>query len=157
MDDVMRFSYIVTLFAVTLIYTNAFGLDMSPNEPVEKPISDQEQNLMMDCNLAARNSLINGDIAKVERTCKQASDELAKSHPEKAYSIHPMLNLAFTYSLMGAFDKADPILAEAKALGEKFYKPGSREMKNIEDLIVDHNKRKGAPPQFDKGSISSPH
>jgi len=153
----MKYLYTIILLAATLICTNAFAQHASPEAPKEMPLTTQEQKLFMDCNLAARNSLINGDIAKVERTCMMAVKEMEKSHPDKDYLIHPVLNLAFTYSLMGDYDKAEPLLARAKSLGEKFYKPGSSEMKSIDDFIEDHNKRKEEPVQFDKAGVTKPH
>ncbi len=153
----MKFSYMIMLLAATLICTNVFAQPASTAPPKEMAITAQGQELLMDCNLAARNSLISGDIAKVESTCKIAIKEMEKSHPDKDYMIHPMLNLAFTYSLIGAYDKAEPYLAKAKEIGEKFHKPGSSEMKKINDFIEDHNKRKGTPAQFKKSVVISPH
>ena len=153
----MKYIFTIAILAVSLICTNAFAQHGSPKPPKEMPLTTQEQKLFMDCNLVARNSLINGDIAKVERTCMMAVKEMEKSHPDKDYLIHPVLNLAFTYSLMGDYDKAEPLLARAKSLGEKFYKPGSKEMKSIDDFIEDHNKRKEEPVQFDKNAVVSPH
>jgi hypothetical protein len=158
MEDFMKYLYTIVLLAATLICTNAFAQPHSQKAPKEMPGTAQEQKLLMDCNLAARNSLINGDIPKVEKTCTKAMNEMEKSFPDRGYMINPMLNLAFTYSLTGDFDKADPLLAKAKSLGEKFYKPGGSEMKSINDFIEDHNRRKGKPTQFDKnGVVVSPH
>ena len=152
----MKFFYMIALSA-TLICTNAFAQHGSTPPPKEMPLTTQEQSLIMDCNLAARNSLINGDIAKVEKTCMLATEEMEKSHPDKDYLIHPMLNLAFTYSLTGDYDKAEPLLTRAKKLGEKFYESGGSEMKSINDFITDHNKRKGKPATFDKNGVVKPH
>ncbi|GBE40299.1 MAG TPA: hypothetical protein ENH45_02730 [Nitrospirae bacterium] len=149
----MKYMYMIVLLAATLICSNAFAVDA----PAEKPATAHEQELLMDCNLAARNSLINGNIAKVEKTCMLAAEKLEKSHPDKGYMINPMLNLAFTYSLRGDYAKAEPIIARAKELGEKFYKPGSSEIKSLNNFIEDNEKRKSNPPQFDKSSVTSPH
>ncbi len=153
----MKYIYTITLLAATLICTNAFAQPTTTAPTKDMAITAQGQKLLMDCNLASRNSLINGDIAKVENTCTIAMKEMEKSYPEKDYMIHPMLNLAFTYSLIGDYDKAEPYLAKAKVIGEKFHKPGSGEMKKINDFIEDHNKRKGTPAQFDKSPITTPH
>ena len=111
----------------------------------------------MDCNLAARNSLISGDIKRVEDLCSKAAKVMEDSYPGKGYMINPMLNLAFTYSLTGAYDKADTLLAQAKSIAEKLFEQGSSEMKKINDLIEDHNNRKGKPAQFDKDVVVTPH
>lgn len=148
----MKSLLIIMFLTAALICSNAFAED----DPINKP-SPKEEKLLMDCNLAARNSLINGDIPRVEKTCTEAIKEMERVHPDKGHMINPMMNLAFTYSLTGDYAKAEPLLAKAKKIGEKFYKPGSTEMKSINRFIEDHNKRKGKPAQFDKGSISSPH
>ncbi|MBL7032356.1 MAG: hypothetical protein ISR97_04145 [Nitrospira sp.] len=153
----MKYIYMIMLLAATLIYTNALAQPSSAKPPKEMPVVAQQQELLMDCNLAARNSLISGDIKKVEETCTKAVNEMTKSFPNKGYMINPMLNLAFTYSLTGDFDKADPLLAKAKLLGEKFYESGGSEMKSINDFITDHNKRKGKPATFDKNGVVKPH
>ena len=153
----MRYLYIVTLLAATLICKNVLAQPSLVKPPKEMPVVAQQQELLMDCNLAARNSLISGDIKKVEETCTKAVNEMTKSFPNRGYMINPMLNLAFTYSLTGDYAKAEPILARAKELGEKYYKPGSSEMKSINDFIEDNEKRKGTPPQFEKTDVISPH
>ncbi|HDH00888.1 MAG TPA: tetratricopeptide repeat protein [Nitrospirae bacterium] len=153
----MKYVYMIGVLAATLICTNAFAQHASPKTPVKMPVVAQQQELLMDCNLAARNSLISGDIKRVEDMCTKAMNVMEESYPDRGYMINPMLNLAFTYSLIGDFDKADPLLARAKKLGEKFFKPESSEMKSINDLIEDYNKRKGKPAQFDKSGVSSPH
>jgi hypothetical protein len=142
----------IIFLAVSLISTGAFA-----SEAVKVTPTQEQTDMMMACNLAARNSLINMDIQRVEDTCTKSMNEMERSYPDKGYMINPMLNLAFIYSLTGEYAKADPLLAKAKSIGEKFYKDGSGEMKNINDLITDHNKRKGSPAQIKKAVVTSPH
>ena len=157
-DEIKKFLYSTQLYmtailAAILIYTPSFAQDASPKDTLPA-----QNKILKDCNLAARNSLISGDIKRVENMCTKAMKVMEESYPDRGYMINPMLNLAFTYSLIGEYAKADPLLAKAKSLGEKFYKPGSKELKSINDFIEDHNKRKGNPAQFDKnGVVVSPH
>jgi hypothetical protein len=144
--------YITTLLLVTIIITPVFASEAAKVTP-----TPEQNNLMMECNLAARNSLINMDIQKVEVTCTKAMNEMDKAYTDKSYMINPIMNLAFIYSLTGEYAKADPLLAKAKSIGEEYYKAGSSEMKNINDLIEDHNIRKGKPAQFKKAVVTSPH
>ena len=148
----MKYLYITALLLITIIITPVFAA----NAPKEMPTQEQT-NMMMACNLAARNSLINMDIQKVEATCTKAMNEMDKAYTDKSYMINPILNLAFIYSLTGEYAKADPLLAKAKSIGEKYYKAGSSEMKNINGLIEDHNNRKGNPAQIKKAVVTSPH
>jgi len=148
----MKSLYITALLLISLISTPIFAADASKAMPTQ-----DQTDMMMECNLAARNSLINMDIQKVEATCTKSMNEMERSYPDKGYMINPMLNLAFIYSLTGEYAKADPLLAKAKSLGEKFYKPGSSEMKSINDLITDHNIRKSQPAQIKKAVVTSPH
>jgi hypothetical protein len=148
----MKSLYITALLTVTLIISPVFAADAAK----ETPTPEQTQ-MMMDCNLAARNSLINADIRKVEATCTNAINEMEKSFPDKGYMINPMLNLAFVYSLSGNYEKAGPLLARARELGKKYYEPGSKEMRKIEDFIKDQEERKNNPPQFNESGAHSPH
>ena len=148
----MKYIYITALLLITLIVTPVFAADASKEMPTQ-----EQTDMMIECNLAARNSLINMDIQKVEVTCTKSMHEMERAYPDKGYMINPMLNLAFIYSLTGEYAKADPLLAKAKSIGEKYYKAGSSEMKNINDLIADHNKRKGNPAQIEKAVVTSPH
>jgi len=148
MEDAMKFFYIIALLAATLISTGAFA---------EDKLSPQEESILNECNLAARNSLINGDIKAVEDACTKAMNEMKKSHPDKDYMIDPMLNLAFTYSLGGYYDRAEQLLKRAKEIGQKIYKPGSKELKAIEDFIKDQKHRRDNPPQFNNSAVKSPH
>jgi len=148
----MKSLYITALLAATLIITPVFAADASKEMPTE-----EQNQMMIDCNLAARNSLINLDIRKVEVTCTKVMNEMEKEYPDKGYMINPMLNLAFIYSLSGNYDKSEPLLAKARELGEKHYKPGSLEMKKINDFIKDQEDRKNNPPNFDNQDIKSPH
>lgn len=147
----MKYIYIA-LLAAALIYTPASAEDAMPEGP-----TPEQQQMMLDCNLASRNSLINGDIKRVEDTCTKAMNEMEKAYPDKAYLINPMLNLAFVYSLAGDYERAEPLLNKAKELGEKYYKPGSLEMKKIETFIKDQEDRKDNPPKFDNTGVKSPH
>ncbi len=148
----MKYLYMIIFLAVSLISTGVFA-----SEAVKVTPTQEQTDMMMACNLAARNSLINMDIQKVEDTCTKSMNEMERSYPDKGYMINPMLNLAFIYSLTGEYAKADPLLAKAKSLGQKYYKDGSSEMKSINDLIADHNIRKGKPAQIKKAVVTSPH
>ena len=148
----MKFLYITAFLLVTLIITPAFASDAATEGP-----SPEQQTLLKDCNLAARNSLINGDVKMVEDTCTKAIREMTTSYPDKAYMINPMLNLAFTYSMGGYYQRAEPLFKRAKEIGQKLYKPGSKELKAIEDFIKDQEYRKNNPPKFDNSGVKSPH
>ena len=148
----MKFLYMIALLAVTLTCTPALASDA----PSEGP-SPEQQKLLKDCNLTARNSLINGDVKAVEDACTKAIREMKKSYPDKEYMINPMLNLAFTYSMGGYYDRAKPLLKRAKEIGQKLYKPGSKELKAIEDFIKDQEDRKNNPPKFNNSGVKSPH
>ena len=148
----MKYLYMIMILAATLICTPAFASDKAPEAP-----SPEQQEMLKECNLAARNSLINGDVKLVESTCTKAMKEMATSFPDKEYVINPMLNLAFTYSMGGYFDRAKPLLEKAREIGQKIYKPGSKELRAIEDFIKDQIDRKANPPKFNNSGVKSPH
>ena len=148
----MKYFYMIAILAATLICTPAFAADAAPEGP-----SPEQQEMLKECNLAARNSLINGDVKLVEETCTKAMKEMAKAYPDKAYVINPMLNLAFTYSMGGYFERAKPLLEKAREIGQKVYKPGSKELKAIEKFIKDQIDRKANPPKFNNPGVKSPH
>lgn len=130
----MKSIYVVILLFLSSSFSVAFGVDSAAvNE-----LSDKAKSLSLQCNLEARNALISGDIQLVEQLCLDAVKEIEKSSSDKELTINSMLNLAYTYTLAGLFDKAAPLYEKAKGIGENVYKPGSMEMKKINDVISSH-------------------
>ena len=122
------FLFLIASFSVAL------GVDSaSVNE-----LSEKAKSLSLQCNLEARNSLISGDIQLVEQLCLDAVKEIEKSSSDKELTINSLLNLAYTYTLAGLFDKATPLYEKAKGIGEKVYKPESMELRKINEVINSH-------------------
>jgi hypothetical protein len=116
------------------IYSNAVAVDSAS----VNALSEEAKSLSLKCNLEARNALIHGDVKLVEQLCMDAVKEIEKSSPDKELTINPLLNLAYTYTLAGLFDKATPLYERARGIGEKSFKPGSQELKKIDEVIKSH-------------------
>lgn len=127
----MKFLYAIMFLFISLNCTNALAAD--PSKTV--PLSQEEKKLSIDCNLAARNALINGDLEYVEKVCMQAIDKIGKSHPGQEQLVHPIMNLAFSFTLSGQFDRATPLYNRARTIREKLYGPDSMKLKEIDNLI----------------------
>ncbi len=135
----MKYIYVIVFFCVSL---HSAITGASDSEPVN-PLSAQEKSLKKTCNLEARNSLINGDIALVEKVCTRAIEELDKAHAYKEHLIDPILNMAFAYTLAGQFEKATPLYKRARGIREKIFGPGSREVKQVDALIKEQETMQG--------------
>jgi hypothetical protein len=127
----MKYVYVFMFVLASLYCANAFAEDPASG----KPLSQQEKEFSTKCNLEARNALVNGDMASVEKVCTQAIKEIEKSHADREYLINPIMNLAFSYTLAGRFDRATPLYNRARHIREKLYGADSRELKEIDDVI----------------------
>lgn len=127
----MKYIYVFMFMLVSLHCANTFAVDSAPGEA----LSQKETEFSTNCNLEARNSLVNGDIALVEKVCTQAIGEIEKSHPGKEVLVNPIMNLAFAYTLAGRFDKATPFYKRARNIREKLYGADSMQLKEIDDMI----------------------
>jgi hypothetical protein len=128
----------ITFLFICLNGTSTFAVDSTPTGS----LSTHEEALSQKCNREARNALINGDIELVETVCTQAMEEIDKSHENKEYLINPMLNLAFSYTLAGQFDKATPLYNKARDIRKELYGPDSQKVKEIDRLIEEQEKIK---------------
>lgn len=127
----MKYLYVIVFLSACLICQHASAADSASGQP----LSPQAQKLEKQCNLEARNSLIHGDTALVEEACMQAVKEIEKSRSDKKYLINPILNLAYSYTLAGQFDKAEPLYSRARHIGEQVYEADSKHLKEIDRLI----------------------
>ena len=127
----MKYVYVFMLVLISLYCANVFAEDSASGGP----LSQQEKEFSTKCNLEARNSLVNGDMALVEKVCTQAITEIEKSHADTESLINPIMNLAFSYTLSGQFDKATPLYKKARHIREKLYGADSRELKEIDEMI----------------------
>ncbi len=127
----MKYLYVIMLLLISLNCTNTFAVDSASGTS----LSQGEEELSKKCSLEARNALVNGDMALVEKVCMQAINEIEKSHADKEYLINPIMNLALSYTLAGQFDKATPLYYSARHIREKLYGPDSKKLKEIDDMI----------------------
>ena len=123
--------YVLILLFICPGYGSASSLDAASDN-----LSPRAEELSNKCNLEARNALVNGDLELVEKLCTQAINELDKLNANKEYLINPMLNLAFSYTLAGHFDKAEPLYARARSINKQLYRPDSRKYKEIDEFIT---------------------
>ena len=130
----MKFIYAVSLMLVCTFYSNAVAVDSAS----VKALSEEAISLNEKCNLEARNALIHNNIKLVEQLCMDAVKEIEKSSSDKELTINPLLNLAYTYTLAGDFDKATPLYKRARDIGEKIYTPKSKKLKRIDEVIKSH-------------------
>jgi len=130
-ENVMRLSCAVLFLFLVLGLSTVYAADTAE----AGPLSQREAELSDQCNLAARNSLASGDLTMVEKTCTQAINEIDKAHPGQEYLINPILNLAFSYTLAGQFDKATPLYSRARKIRVKLYGPDNIKVKEVEKLI----------------------
>ncbi|MBI5665484.1 MAG: tetratricopeptide repeat protein [Nitrospirae bacterium] len=127
----MKYIYVLLFVLVGLHCSNTFAADPASGES----LSQQEKEYSNNCNLEARNALVHGDMALVEKVCTQAINELEKSHAGKEVLVNPIMNLAFSYTLTGRFEKASPLYNRARDIREKLYGADSRQLKEIDDMI----------------------
>jgi len=127
----MKYVYVFMLMIGSLYCVNAFAEDSASGGA----LSQQEKEFLTTCNLEARNALVHGDLAIVEKVCIQAVKEIEKSHADKEPLVNPIMNLAFSYTLAGQFDKAAPLYNRARDIREKLYGSDSRELREIDDMI----------------------
>jgi hypothetical protein len=134
----MKYIHVFMFVLVSLHCANTFAADSSSGET----LSQQEKEFSAKCNLEARNSLVNGDMALVEKVCTQAINEIEKSHAGKEVMVNPIMNLAFSYTLTGQFDKATLLYNRARIIREKLYGADSRQLKEIDDMIMKQEEMK---------------
>ncbi|RJR18838.1 MAG: tetratricopeptide repeat protein [Nitrospiraceae bacterium] len=127
----MKYYYLIALLIAGLCLSDSFAADSSAH----KAMSLHEDDFSTQCNLEARNALVNGDLALVERVCTQAITELEKSDEDREALVNPIMNLAFSYTLTGRFDKATPLYNRARNIREKLYGADSKQTKEIDDMI----------------------
>ncbi len=130
----MKFIYAVILMLACAFYSNAVAVDSAS----VNALSEEAKSLNEKCNLEARNALIHNNIKLVEQLCMDAVKEIEKSSPDKELIINPLLNLAYTYTLAGDYDKATPLYERARGIGERIYKPKSKKLKRIDEVIKSH-------------------
>jgi len=127
----MKYMYVFIFVLVSLHSANTFAADTASGES----LSQQEKEFSTKCNLEARNALVHGDMALVEKVCTQAINEIEKSHAGREVLVDPIMNLAFSYTLTGQFEKATPLYNRARDIREKLYGADSRQLKEIDDMI----------------------
>jgi len=141
----MKYLYCAVLLLACLMLVNAYAGDSSPTE---KSLPDEIIKLLKQCNLEARNSLVHGDVKLVEKVCMPLINQLQTSEENNKYLIDPIMNLAFSYTLAGQFEKAAPLYEKAKIIGTQLYEPDSRILKNINEVIrVQEDMQKQRPIQ----------
>ncbi len=127
----MKYISIMIVFIISFGSGSACSDDAKTSAPPEllaEKLSDQ-------CNMGARNSLVNGDIELAEKECMKAIEEIGKSYKDKRLLIHPLMNLAFSYTLAGKFDKASPYYERARSITVELDGPDSKMVKEIDQLI----------------------
>ena len=127
----MKLLYIVIVLVICLGYGTAGAADekkAASTELMAKQLSDQ-------CNMGARNSLASGDIEVAEEACMKAIEEIDKSYEDKRLLINPLMNLAFSYTLAGQFDKATPYYDRARSITIQLDGPDSKMASKIDQLI----------------------
>ncbi len=134
----MRYMYLLIVISIISVVSTASASDPSSG----KSVPSGATALIKKCNLEARNALINGDIQLVETICMKAVNEIEQSAADKKLIIDPLLNLAYSYTLAGLFEKATPLYERALSLSNKLYKPDSRESKKIDELYNVHKEMK---------------
>lgn len=127
----MKYIYVFMFVLVSLHCANSFAAEPASGDA----LSPQEKEFSTNCNLEARNALVHGDMALVEKICLQAISEIEKSHAGKEVLVNPIMNLAFSYTLTGRFDKATPLYDRARNIREKLYGADSKQLKEIDDMI----------------------
>ena len=135
----MRIVYVMILLSAVLGYINVFAAESPSKEP---SISQKGKELSNECNMEAKNALIHGDLDLVDRLCMEAVKEIEGSKSGKEFMINPLMNLAFSYSMAGLSDKADPIYQKAMDLGEELYGAGSPQLNQIEKMVDAHEEMK---------------
>ncbi len=134
----MKYIYVFMFVFVIFHCANTVAADSATGET----LSQQEKEFSTTCNLEARNALVHGDMALVEKVCTQAITEIEKSHADKDLLVNPIMNLAFSYTLAGQFDKATPLYNRARNIREKLYGADSRQLKEIDDMIKQQEEMK---------------
>jgi len=127
----MKNFYVIILIIISFYCSNVVAADSAAH----KTLSLHQQDFSTLCNLEARNALINGDLALVERVCIQAIAELEKSEADREALVNPIMNLAFSYTLSGQFDKATPLYNRARDIRETLYGTDSAQLKEIDEMI----------------------
>lgn len=125
-----------TFYALLIILAVMTGSNsMAAENTSENTMTPHEAELFQNCNLEARNALINGNVQLVEDLCTQTINEIEKNHKSRELTINPIMNLAFLYTLSGNFDKATPLYNKARKLSEEAYGPDSAQVKAIDERI----------------------
>ena len=125
-----------TFYALLIILAVTTGShSMAAENTSENTMTPHEAELFQNCNLEARNALINGNVRLVEELCMQTVNEIEKNHKSRELTINPIMNLAFLYTLSGNFDKATPLYNKARKLSEEAYGPDSAQVKAIDERL----------------------
>ena len=125
-----------TFYALIIILAVMTGSNlMAAESTTENTMTPRETELFKQCNLDARNALINGDVRLVEKTCMQTVNEIEKNHKSKELTINPLMNLAFLYTLSGKFDKATPLYNKARKISAEVFGPDSKQVAAIDERI----------------------
>ena len=127
---------------VSLYCTSVSAADPAP----DKSLTPQTEALLQECNREAKNALINGAIGLVEKLCMQAISDIEKAEVDKEYLINPMMNLAFSYTLAGLFDKATPLYEKARNIRVELYGPDSKKLTEIDYMIKNQKAMKHQSP-----------
>ena len=135
----MRILYVMILLSAIFGSINTFAAEAASKEP---SISQKGKELSNQCNMEAKNALVHGDLELVDRLCMEAVKEIEESKSGKEYMINPLMNLAFSYSMAGLSEKADPVYRRARDLGEALYGSGSPELNKIEKMVAAHEEMK---------------
>ena len=125
-----------TFYALIIILAVITGSNsMAAENTSGNTMTPHETELFKQCNLEARNALINGNVKLVEDICMQTVSEIEKNHKSKELTINPLMNIAFLYTLSGNFDKATPLYNKARKLSEEAFGPDSAQVKAIDERI----------------------
>ncbi len=127
----MKYLSLIIVVVVSLYSVNSMAAD----SPKVTKLSPETEALSQTCSREAKNALINGDLALVEKVCMQAINDIEKSKVDKEYMVNPIMNLAFSYTLAGMYDKATTLYKQARDIRVELYGPDSKKLKSIDKLI----------------------
>ncbi len=127
----MKYLSLIIVVVVSLYSANLMAAD----SPKVTKLSPETEALSQTCSREAKNALINGDLALVEKICMQAINDIEKSEVNKEFMVNPIMNLAFSYTLSGLYDKATPLYKQARDIRVELYGPDSKKLKSIDKLI----------------------
>ncbi len=127
----MKYFNVIIVVIVSLYCVNANASDSVK----AKTLNPESEALSQECNRESKNALIHEDLGLVEKVCMQAVSAIEKSGVDKEYVINPLMNLAFSYTMAGLYDKATPLYERARNMRVELYGPDSMKLKEIDRLI----------------------